>query len=948
MPSGTLDALALDLATKVIGGTANRLREAAFGPAQEVALRGLLGESIRAMLEALTRSGELAGDDDYLASLRTRLVNFFSNEEVADALISFAIDSNEPLPVARLREIYEGRGYDTEAFPVTFERAMEVCALYLARRIRQEASAPEHPLHNFVAIEKLYGLEQSLQELLRRTEPTGPTADELERESWARCKRRWTILGVPPEEAEVLAKNPTVGAPGPNVRARLGRPVTVIAAEAGSGKSLLLDRLMQRAVTRYRELEGAPLPVFIEAMDVEGKLREAVVEETRSLGRPHSVGAVIFLDGLEEAGRSRARRLLDEAHRLPDMWPNTTLVAAGRPLQELEEEIERGDAFALPELTDDETEALIRRFSREVAVLGVIVHGLPESVREAVRRPLFATLVGLNMRNRFGSNPRSIGELLSHLVESAIRNAGEAVDLKELRDFAVTVTDSVSGRVRTTDVGTRAEVGRMRATGLVQEADGTLRFSLQILSEWFAAQALEQGEVHAEDLASDFARLERWRYPLVMAVSNFGYERVLRIIEPIVRAAPAFASQVVDAAFPRFGNAAEGVVEDVEEVAVSFRRTTGAWVEGLGPLAPLFAPVRRDGSLGTLAIYGWPDGATGNYAWYAGEVNLPDVVPFSRIADSELRYGIPQRTYIVGRQAAWPWHTTFKDLRGDLEKALKARKLPAASEMLAKEAAWLTAQDVLFRMRRKTRSEYEPVVLDEIEGCLDELGAWDGDWISLIPPGSAGSRHRFYEVRHLVGEVRRLRDLGETEMTSPVPIFDLSADEAKENVKKRHDERETLYTWDLYSDERLFERARLVVEEALWGYARNVENLFPKLASHMPIAATLPAKLVGHLELGRSERFGPDVSWYLDPLPADAESTAELRIGSTPSWEELDPYLRRRIASLRSQSAGWLSPVSDQLTSLFDLTPVTKTVYKWLWDDLRYVKWTDAMNPWLM
>jgi hypothetical protein len=102
MSNGILDSLALDLATRVIIGASSRLRQAAFGPAQESALRGLLGESIRVILETVTRSGELARDEDYLATLRTRLVNFFSNQEAVEALISFAINSNEPLPVGKV------------------------------------------------------------------------------------------------------------------------------------------------------------------------------------------------------------------------------------------------------------------------------------------------------------------------------------------------------------------------------------------------------------------------------------------------------------------------------------------------------------------------------------------------------------------------------------------------------------------------------------------------------------------------------------------------------------------------------------------------------------------------------------------------------------------------------------------------------------------------------
>jgi hypothetical protein len=62
-----------------------------------------------------------------------------------------------------------------------------------------------------------------------------------------------------------------------------------------------------------------------------------------------------------------------------------------------------------------------------------------------------------------------------------------------------------------------------------------------------------------------------------------------------------------------------------------------------------------------------------------------------------------------------------------------------------------------------TRSECRPVVLDEIERCLDELDAWDGDGTSMAP-SRVSPAHKFYEVRYLVAEVRRLKNPSETEI----------------------------------------------------------------------------------------------------------------------------------------------------------------------------------------
>ena len=283
------------------------------------------------MLAEMARAESVGENRELLGLLEEQFSSFFGDPEVADAFVEAALTS-EPLPVDRLRERFEELGFDPDTFLVSFERAMTVFSLRLAELVEAEASSPDSPINNLVEVAKLSELERTSRELLRRTQPRGPTTEEMERESWARCKRRWTLLGVPPEEAEALAKNPIVGAPGPEVRRHLQRPVVVIASEVGSGKSLLLDRLMQRAIIRYREHEDAPLPVFVEAPEVEGKLRDDVMAGASALGRPNERGAAVFLDGLEETGRAKARRLLDEAHYLPDTWPNTTVVVAGRPM----------------------------------------------------------------------------------------------------------------------------------------------------------------------------------------------------------------------------------------------------------------------------------------------------------------------------------------------------------------------------------------------------------------------------------------------------------------------------------------------------------------------------------------------------------------------------------------------------------------------------------------
>lgn len=193
-------------------------------------------------------------------------------------------------------------------------------------------------------------------------------------------------------------------------------------------------------------------------------------------------------------------------------------------------------------------------------------------------------------------------------------------------------------------------------------------------------------------------------------------------------------------------------------------------------------------------------------------------------------------------------------------------------------------------------------------------------------------------------EVRRLRAAGKTEMISPVPTWDLTREEVKARTGDSRD-----YIWFLYSPERLFERASVVIEEALRGYGQVVETMFAKLAPHMPLAATLPCRLLCYFEPERGIRRAPSASCYFEPLLAGEENSAEIVLGEGPSWEECGPYLVSRTAALRPEARGWLRPIRRRVDEslLLDLTPVTRTLYDWLWRDLRYAEWVRSMNPWL-
>ena len=83
--------------------------------------------------------------------------------------------------------------------------------------------------------------------------------EELERKSRGRCIMRWQGAGLSRAEAHKLTEDASVGAPDPELRARLDRPLALLTAELGSGKSLTSERLLQEAIARARKESDAPV-----------------------------------------------------------------------------------------------------------------------------------------------------------------------------------------------------------------------------------------------------------------------------------------------------------------------------------------------------------------------------------------------------------------------------------------------------------------------------------------------------------------------------------------------------------------------------------------------------------------------------------------------------------------------------------------------------------------
>ena len=725
---------------------------------------------------------------------------------------------------------------------------------------------------------------------------------------------QWQAVGVSREEAAALAADPAVGSAPQQLAddlvsgTRNGR-VTILSAGLGAGKSLALERVHQRALARLTEEPGAPLPVFLRARDVSGSLRGAVEAQASPIGDPFRRGCLLCLDGVEEPGFSRASDLLEEARELAGSWPTTAVLIASRPVQALGHEWEVED---LPPLSEEEAGRLYGRFSGADEPLP-IPRNWPDSLKDAVRRPLFAILAGLDHAERRSDwhNPRSLGELMSGLVERALERTDFETAEAQLTRLAVLATDRGGGPVQRAEVASPWQVRSLRRSGLVVEDErtGSIDFSLPILEEWFAAGALGSGAVDPEALSGDPARLGRWRYPLAMAVGVLDHATASQVLTPIVRRSPSDAARAIADGLAKYGSVEDGAGPAPQEWARRIRQAMAAWIDGLGPLAALVAPVNEvsrgpaweasrpeeypaEGlTLAPLGV-GATGGSISTLGWYRGGGRSQEVLELTEEGRmSEPPWHWPKLHHLLsapGRQPSWAWRHTFDELAGELFELLNRRRIPLDDGLpAAREQAWLEARTSANGRRRAG----EAISLDDLRFHLSHTGPD----VSVLTVERPGRRPQRFYPRYMHAELRRLREAGVSEMRPPWP----TSDRAPDSPELDRPGRSGVAVWALYSPERLLERARVVFEQMLVTYRWIVERYFPRLAPAMATWVMLPARVTGTLYYGRmasnpTEDRPPVLSWYLDPLPEGAEDETAFGLydggaDCVPSFWDMDP-----------------------------------------------------------
>jgi hypothetical protein len=743
--------------------------------------------------------------------------------------------------------------------------------------------------------------------------------EQLGRASRERMVARWQAAGLSGPEAITFADDLAVGAAPDEVTPTAEHPLSVIVGDVGAGKSVVAERLLQQAIRVSREKASAPVPVFLRARDTTSGLAAALLQTTRGIGDPRQQGMFAVIDGADEIEQSDAAYLIESARVLAHTYPDTRIVITTRPIPALPQE----ETVELPLLNEDQARELVGRLAGYEITIGA-AGGWPSSLADAVRRPLFAILLGLNRRAEHGTPPTT-GTLLSALAERAIDPSRAADALPWLQRLGVAATDTGDAPVRVSEIGDIASRVAVAESRVVQIEEGHVRFALPILTQWFAAQSLQAGTPTIEELLGDRRRLDRWRYALAIAVATGPRAYVDETLGVLSRNDPGFAARVVEESLARWAADASPPAESADAIAVGkeLRVALIAWGEGTEPLSERLLPRVNDATLAPLAIAAEKRWLT--WGWYVGGeldglaqrhtreiVELPDDINI---------LGGPYAEWTLCRggrwanEPGWAWRWGLEELRGGVAAALGTRGLAVESERLIDEALWVLA----LKVARRGSLSFEPVKLDDVKQAI---AAAPGDLVLRLDD-------RYASIGELRSRLDALRAEGESYVRLPWPGPDCERSRGG-------------WIWNPYSPERQRERVEAVYAAALHCYTLIVERWLPRLAPRLRTAAMLPAVLHGTFQASETTDSGcPTISWHLEPLPPGETTRVEIEIGPIPARTR-DDYDRDhdRLLRLRPQAAGWISTVyHNGVADVFQGAPLAPLVYGWIDGDLRDTGW---------
>ena len=767
-------------------------------------------------------------------------------------------------------------------------------------------------------------------EIVRAFRNASPPArsSRLEQErrlSISRCKQVLTSLDVDETIATQMAGDRAVGAQ----LSVSGAGAYTVAGPQGIGKTLAAERLYQRSIESAMEDALQPAPLFVQARELTMSIKDYVEQSLDGHIDPFNPRVFLIIDGLDELGLSKAANLIGQISIYVDANPGVTVVSTARTLPGLSIS---GERIELATLEEEESLHLMGRVLGK-PVEELQIHQWPQSIRDSLKLPLFAVIVGALLRDNSKLSLASQGELVEQLAAKLVsQSEGNTEDLDRLLQTLAVESINSGARVQFASISpVSARQALLKNSRLVDEVSNSVDFTLPIYREWYAARALIEGTISLDDLV-DIS--DRW-IPALSVILHSGPEQLRdRLFSHLILSDPGLASLLLKEQSSNLMGLNLLPEASPHIIGEKIRGAMGEWKTALGDLYCEIGPINDAGEVPTIGIEVRPQSLT--FSWYAGSAKLEPIVNLKDYK-SDLRPDwdwpsiFSHRLSEHGSGEPW-WHyqETQEALSQSLEDELTRHSLTLHSMEARRELAWNFALDVPRPMGRT------PAVFP-ISDVLDYIK-------SFSPNTTVGSlRGRDYRPRDLAVIAEHLSELAEqgiTEIANPWPTGDLPIVSG--------------LILNGYSDQRLLERATAIYEGALRIYQSMVERWFTCFAGRLSHYRLFPVRLEGWLVATqdnssiRGDTRG--LVWCTRILPEGQQSEVVFQLAtslSTPEIRELfnsESLFNEEELAFRNHRQGLPGDFSfswsnSWLSELLQDYPATDLATNWLLSDLRELGW---------
>ena len=278
----------------------------------------------------------------------------------------------------------------------------------------------------------------------------------------------------------------------------------------------------------------------------------------------------------------------------------------------------------------------------------------------------------------------------------------------------------------------------------------------------------------------------------------------------------------------------------------------------------------------------------------------------------------------------WPWSTTHEDLSTSLSRLLENHELALGSTIGMREFAAEFADTLGLHPYSAVRAPK-----------LAELTNWTDEW--LDEPGRGPRDSIMFGIGNRSYTFKELKLIRATLPELPRNHDDTLAELWPDKDKPRPTGRRAVWWYELYTEERLLERANAIFNGALRIYNDIVARWFAAFNKRHQLSYVEPLALDGVLTLtttpGRRALGDAGLIWWPRLVNSSAESGVFFELDSTNRIPRSDIRERIRAAGDDFFLRGRPFHHTIQLLPGNGPRPATELAYRWLSRDLRDLGW---------